>query len=92
MPDHETVEQRMHYVKQNGPAVFKFAIRKSEEVARRVLERNGLTPSDLDLFVSHQANRRIIEGAADNLGLDERQVIINIDNVRLFQDLGVLQQ
>ena len=62
-PSHETVDQRMHYVKQDGRAVFKFAVRKTEEIARRILTRNGLKPSDLDLFISHQANRRIIESA-----------------------------
>jgi 3-oxoacyl-[acyl-carrier-protein] synthase-3 len=76
---HETVDQRMHYVKQDGQTVFKFAVRKTEEIARRVLERNGLTPGDLDLFVSHQANRRIIQAASDKLGLDPKQVIINIE-------------
>jgi len=76
---HDTIEQRMHFVKQDGQAVFKFAVRKTEEIARRILERNDLAPSDLDLFVSHQANRRIIQSAADKLGLDERQVIINIE-------------
>ncbi len=60
----DTVDQRLHYVKQDGQAVFKFAVRKTEEICRRVLERNGLQPSDLDLFVSHQANRRIIQAAA----------------------------
>src|SRR5207249_12238260 len=58
---HETVDRRMHYVKQDGAAVFKFAVRKTEEISRRLLERNDLQPSDVDLFVSHQANRRIIE-------------------------------
>jgi 3-oxoacyl-[acyl-carrier-protein] synthase III len=76
---HETVDERLHYVKQDGQAVFKFAVRKTEEIARRVLERNGLTPADLDLFVSHQANRRIIQAASERLGLDEQQVIINIE-------------
>jgi 3-oxoacyl-[acyl-carrier-protein] synthase-3 len=75
---HETVDQRMHYVKQDGAAVFKFAVRKTEEICRRLLERNGLTGADLDLFVSHQANKRIILSAAERLGLEERQVIINI--------------
>jgi 3-oxoacyl-[acyl-carrier-protein] synthase-3 len=75
----ETVDRRMHYVKQDGAAVFKFAVRKTEEISRRLLERNDLQPSDIDLFVSHQANRRIIESAAEKLGLDESQVIINID-------------
>jgi 3-oxoacyl-[acyl-carrier-protein] synthase-3 len=78
-PSHETVEQRMHYVKQDGQTVFKFAVRKTEEISRRVLERNGLTPADLDLFVSHQANRRIIQSAAEKLGLPDAKVVINIE-------------
>jgi 3-oxoacyl-[acyl-carrier-protein] synthase-3 len=78
-PSHETVDERLHYVKQDGQTVFKFAVRKTEEIARRVLERNGLTAADLDLFVSHQANRRIIQSAADKLGVDEQKVIINIE-------------
>jgi len=78
-PSHETVDKRMHYVKQEGQAVFKFAVRKTEEIARRILERNGLQPSDLSLFVSHQANRRIILAAAEKLGLDESRFIINIE-------------
>ncbi len=78
-PSHETVEQRLHYVKQEGQTVFKFAVRKTEEIARRLLERNDLTTADLDLFVSHQANRRIIQSAAEKLGLDEPKYIINIE-------------
>jgi len=76
---HETVEQRLHYVKQDGQTVFKFAVRKTEEIARRVLERNHLKPGDLDLFVSHQANRRIIMSAAEKLELDPAKVLINIE-------------
>lgn len=76
---HETVEKRLHFVKQDGQTVFKFAVRKTEEIARRVLERNGLQPTDLDLFVSHQANRRIITAAAERLGLADAKVIINLD-------------
>ena len=76
---HETVEQRLHYVKQDGQAVFKFAVRKTEEISRRVMERNGVTAGDVALFVSHQANRRIIEAAAHRLGFDDRQVIINLE-------------
>jgi len=76
---HETVDGRLHYVKQDGQAVFKFAVRKTEEISRRVLERHGLTAGDVDLFVSHQANRRIIEAAADRLGLDAKKVIINLE-------------
>src|SRR5207253_977193 len=76
---HETVDQRLHYVKQDGATVFKYAVRKTEEIARRVLERNGLTANDLDLFVSHQANRRIIQSATEKLGVDDKKVIINIE-------------
>jgi 3-oxoacyl-[acyl-carrier-protein] synthase-3 len=75
----ETVQQRLHYVHQDGATVFKFAVRKTEEICRRVLERNYLQPNDIDLFVSHQANRRIIESAAERLGLPRDKVIINID-------------
>jgi 3-oxoacyl-[acyl-carrier-protein] synthase-3 len=78
-PSHETVDKRLHYVKQDGQAVFKFAVRKTEEISRRLLERNGLTPADLDLFVSHQANRRIIQAATDKLDVDPDKVIINIE-------------
>ncbi len=76
---HETVDQRLHFVKQDGATVFKFAVRNTEEAARRLLERNNLSAKDLTLFVSHQANRRIIMSAADKLGLSEKQVIVNIE-------------
>jgi 3-oxoacyl-[acyl-carrier-protein] synthase-3 len=76
---HETVDQRLHYVKQEGQAVFKFAVRKTEEICLRVLEKHGIDPSELDLFVSHQANRRIIQAAADRLGLPEHKVVINLE-------------
>ena len=78
-PSHETIDGRLHFVKQDGRAVFKFAVRKTEEIARRVLDRNGLKSNDLDLFVSHQANRRIITAAAENLELDPAKVVINIE-------------
>ncbi len=76
---HETVDKRLHFVKQDGTAVFKFAVRKTEEISRRLLERNGLTSRDLDLFVSHQANRRIIEAATERLELEPSRVIINLE-------------
>lgn len=78
-PSIETVEQRLHCVKQDGQTVFRFAVRKTEEISRRILRRNGLTPSDLDLFVSHQANRRIIQAAGERLQLEADKVVINID-------------
>src|SRR5207237_10314556 len=55
------------------------AVRKTEEISRRLLDRNRLTPADLDLFVSHQANRRIIQSATEKLGVDQSKVIINIE-------------
>jgi 3-oxoacyl-[acyl-carrier-protein] synthase-3 len=77
---HETVEQRLHYVKQDGQAVYKYAVRRTEEVCARIMQRNGITAGDIDLFVSHQANRRIIQSAAERLGLAPEKVIINIEN------------
>jgi 3-oxoacyl-[acyl-carrier-protein] synthase III len=76
---HETVDKRLHYVKQEGATVFKFAVKNTEEIARRLLGRNRIEPSQLDLFVSHQANRRIIEAATERLGLGPDKVIINLE-------------
>jgi 3-oxoacyl-[acyl-carrier-protein] synthase-3 len=60
--------------------VFKFAVKKTEEIARRLLDRNKIQPCQIDLFVSHQANRRIIEAAADRLGFGPEKVVINLDH------------
>jgi 3-oxoacyl-[acyl-carrier-protein] synthase III len=76
---HETVDQRLHYVKQEGQAVFKYAVRNTEEACRRLLDRNNIKPGDIDLFVSHQANRRIITSAAEKLGVALDKVVINIE-------------
>jgi len=76
---HETVEKKMHYVHQDGQAVFKYAVRKMAEASETVLTRNGFKGSDVALLVPHQANKRIIMSAADRLGLKEDRIIINID-------------
>jgi 3-oxoacyl-[acyl-carrier-protein] synthase-3 len=76
---HETVDQRLHYVKQEGATVFKFAVTNTGDVCARLLSRNNLTADDIDLFVSHQANRRIILSAAERLGLPQEKVVINIE-------------
>src|SRR3982750_4151389 len=76
---HATVDNRMHYVKQDGAVVFKFAVKKTEEISRRLLDRHGMDPSQIDLFVSHQANRRIIEASTERLGLDPSKVVINLE-------------
>jgi 3-oxoacyl-[acyl-carrier-protein] synthase III len=76
---HETVEEKMHYVHQDGQAVFKFAVRKQTELCEKILERNGIKASDIDVFIAHQANKRIINATADRLGLRPESVVINID-------------
>jgi len=75
----ETVTQRMHYVHQDGQAVFKFAVRRQIEVCERILQRNGLKVSDIDVFIPHQANLRIITATAERMGLKPESVVINID-------------
>jgi 3-oxoacyl-[acyl-carrier-protein] synthase III len=75
---HESVDRKMHYVHQDGQAVYKFAVRKMVEAAETLLNRNGITGNDLACFIPHQANRRIITSSAERLGLREEQVIINI--------------
>ena len=77
---HETVDQRLHYARQDGQTVFKFAVRNTGDVCERILTRNHVTAESLDLFVSHQANRRIIMSAADRIGMPEEKVIINIED------------
>ena len=76
---HETVDQKMHYVHQDGQAVFKFAVRKQTELCEKILERNGIKASDIDVFVAHQANKRIINATAERLALRPESVVINID-------------
>jgi 3-oxoacyl-[acyl-carrier-protein] synthase III len=75
----ETVEKKMHYVHQDGQAVFKFAVRKQTELCEKLLKRNNLKGCDIDAFIPHQANRRIITATADRLGLRPESLIINID-------------
>jgi len=76
---HETVDQKMHYIHQDGKNVFKYAVKKMAEMTERVLEKNKLTGKDIDCFIAHQANRRIITATADRLGMPMEKVIINID-------------
>ena len=76
---HETVDKKWHYIYQDGPAVYKFAVRKMSEATAKLLERNGVTGADLGCFIPHQANKRIITATADRLGMDPSRVIINIE-------------
>ena len=76
---HETVDKKMHYIHQDGQQVFKYAVRKMAEMTVRILQRNNLTGADIDCFIAHQANRRIITATADRLKMPVEKVIINID-------------
>ena len=75
---HETVEKRLHFIFQDGQAVFKYAVRRMYEVCRDLLARNNLKAQDVGVLIPHQANRRIITATADRLGLRPEQVLINI--------------
>jgi len=76
---HETVDQKMHYIHQDGKNVFKYAVKKMAEMTEKVLAKHGLTGHDVDCFIAHQANRRIITATAERLGMPLEKVIINID-------------
>jgi 3-oxoacyl-[acyl-carrier-protein] synthase III len=76
---HQTVDQRLHYVRQEGQQVFKYAVRKMYESAKELLDRNGLTSADVGILIPHQANGRIICATAERLGLPPEKVMINID-------------
>ncbi|MBK5295033.1 MAG: ketoacyl-ACP synthase III [Acidobacteriia bacterium] len=73
-----TIEQRLHYVKQDGQQVFKYAVRKMHEACQKVLEKTGVSANDVTLMIPHQANRRIIEATAARIGIPLDRVIINI--------------
>jgi 3-oxoacyl-[acyl-carrier-protein] synthase-3 len=76
---HETVDQRLHYVHQDGSQVFKYAVRKMYEVCRDLLARNGVSPSDVGIMIPHQANLRIINAVGERLGIDPARVMVNIE-------------
>jgi 3-oxoacyl-[acyl-carrier-protein] synthase III len=76
---HETIDKKMHFVHQDGQAVFKYAVRNMADACSRLLERNGLKGSDIDCFIPHQANLRIISATGDRLGLRDGIIITNID-------------
>lgn len=77
-PTIETVENRMHFVKQEGKQVFKFAVTNMAEVSAEIMEKNNLRSEDVDWLVPHQANLRIIDATADRMGLPKEKVMINI--------------
>jgi len=75
---HETVDKKMHVVHQDGGAVFKYAVRKMAEFSEKLLARNGFSGADVNAFIPHQANKRIITATAERLGMPLDRVIINI--------------
>lgn len=76
-PTHKTVDERMHFVKQEGQQVFKFAVTNMADVSAEIMEKNNLTSEDVDWLVPHQANLRIIDATAKRMGLPSEKVMIN---------------
>ena len=76
---YETVDKKMHFVHQDGGAVFKFAVRKMAALCEEILKRNNIKGSEIDAFIPHQANRRIITATADRLNMRPEAVIVNIE-------------
>lgn len=74
----ETVENRMHYIRQEGKQVFKFAVTNMAEVSAEIMEKNKLKGEDIAWLVPHQANLRIIDATADRMGITKDKVMINI--------------
>lgn len=75
----ETVQKRMHYVYQEGQAVFKHAVVNMADVSVRIMEKNGLKAEDIAWLVPHQANKRIIDSTAHRMGLDPKKIMMNIE-------------
>jgi len=75
----ETVKNKMHFVKQNGAAVFKSAVKGMFEITNQIMKSNHITNDNLKLFIAHQANKRIIDATAKKMKLNSEQVMINID-------------
>jgi 3-oxoacyl-[acyl-carrier-protein] synthase-3 len=75
----ETVAKRLHYVKQEGQQVFKFAVRKMYELSEALLKKHGIAASEIKLLIPHQANKRIVTATAERLGLPPENIVLNID-------------
>jgi 3-oxoacyl-[acyl-carrier-protein] synthase-3 len=75
----DTIEKKMHYVYQDGKMVYKFAVKNMAKVSKQILDKNGLKGEDIKLFIPHQANKRIIDAAAERCGLHNDQVFVNVN-------------
>jgi len=78
-PSTDTIERRLHYIRMRGNETFKMAVRSLEDVCREVLSAAELTTDDVDWFIPHQANRRIIDAVGNRLGIDESRCFVNIE-------------
>lgn len=78
-PSHKTIDDKLHYVYQEGKQVFKFAVTNMADAAQRILKRNNLTAEDVDWLVPHQANKRIIDATKNAVGLPDEKVLVNIE-------------
>ena len=76
----DTIKNKLHYIYMEGNEVFKFAVRKMEEISLKVIQKTNLKLQDIDFLVPHQANMRIIESARKKLKLREDKVYINLEN------------
>lgn len=76
---HETVDQKLHFVHQEGQAVFKHAVVNMAEVSAQIMEKNNLKSEDIAWLVPHQANKRIVDATAERMGLGEEKVMMNIE-------------
>lgn len=78
-PSHETINNKQHFVFQDGKTVFKYAVSGMADVSEKIMLRNNLSHDDVDWLVAHQANKRIIDATANRMGLDESKVLVNIE-------------
>jgi len=79
-PTVDSVKKRLHYIKQDGKKVFKFAVKGMADVSERILAKNNLTGDDIALFIPHQANKRIIDATSDRCNISKDKVLININH------------
>ena len=78
-PSEETIAKKLHYVKQDGKTVFKYAVSNMSGVSAQIIERNHLTNQDVDWLIAHQANKRIIGATANRMGVEDEKVLMNIE-------------
>ena len=78
-PSEETIAKKLHYVKQDGKTVFKYAVSNMSGVSAQIMERNNLTNEDVNWLIAHQANKRIIGATASRMGVEDDKVLMNIE-------------